>query len=342
LAKKNIITIAIVISIFVGLIGNYFYQKIFENNVQKSGVVFINSDDDFTKLIEKIAPFIIELDDFIWVSKLKKFTKIKPGKYDITENMSTNDLVNMFRAGRQTAIKLSFNNQDTLEKLAGRIAEQIEADSISLLTAFTDEKFLAENNFNEKSILGIFIPNSYDFYWNTSAEKFRDKMLIEYHKFWNQNRLQKAKKINLFPNEVITLASIVQKETAKNSERPIVAGLYLNRLQNNWPLQADPTVIYAIRQLKGQDYVVRRVLNADLEIISPFNTYKNIGLPPYLIAMPDVSSIDAVLNPEKHNYFYMCASIDNIGFHEFAKTLAQHNRNAEKYQNWVNKQGINR
>ena len=342
MAKKNIVTIVIVVSLFVGFIGMYFYQKIFQDNVQKSGVVFIKSDDDFIKLTEKIAPFIIDLDDFLWVSKLKKFTKIKPGKYEITENMTTNDLVNMFRGGRQSAVKVSFNNQDTLEKLSGRIGEQLEADSISLLTAFTDEKFLSENNFNEKSILGIFIPNSYEFYWNTTAEKFRDKMLLEYKSFWNQNRLQKAKKLNLSPSEVITLASIVQKETAKNSERPIVAGLYLNRLQNGWPLQADPTVIYAIRQNKGQEYVVKRVLTADLEINSPYNTYKNQGLPPSLIAMPDVSSIDAVLNADKHDYFYMCASIDKIGFHEFAKTLAQHNRNAEKYQNWLNKQGINR
>ena len=342
MAKKNIVTIVIVVSLFVGFIGMYFYQKIFQDNVQKSGVVFIKSDDDYIKLTEKIAPFIIDLDDFLWVSKLKKFTKIKPGKYNITENMTTNDLVNMFRGGRQSAVKVSFNNQDTLEKLSGRIGEQLEADSISLLTAFTDEKFLSENNFNEKSILGIFIPNSYEFYWNTTAEKFRDKMLLEYKSFWNQNRLEKAKKLNLSPNEVITLASIVQKETAKNSERPIVAGLYLNRLQNGWPLQADPTVIYAIRQNKGQEYVVKRVLTADLEINSPYNTYKNQGLPPSLIAMPDVSSIDAVLNADKHDYFYMCASIDKIGFHEFAKTLAQHNRNAEKYQNWLNKQGINR
>lgn len=342
MAKKKIITIAIVVSLFIGCIGIYYYQKIFSNNVQKSGVVFINSRDDFSKLTEKLAPYINDINDFMWVSKLKKFTKIKPGKYSIQENMSTNDLVNMFRGGRQTAVKLSFNNQDTLEKLAGRISEQLEADSISLLTAFKDSKFLSENNFDEKSILGIFIPNSYEFYWNTSAEKFRDKMLVEYQNFWNQTRLQKAKKLNLSQKEVITLASIVQKETSKTSERPIVAGLYLNRLQNNWPLQADPTVIFAIRQIKGQDFVVKRVLKVDLEINSPYNTYKNLGLPPSLIAMPDVSSIDAVLNAEKHDYFYMCASIDKIGFHEFAKSLAQHNRNAEKYQNWLNKQGINR
>lgn len=167
-------------------------------------------------------------------------------------------------------------------------------------------------------------------------------MLISFNRFWNKKRLQKANALNLSKNEVITLASIVQKETAKKVERPIVAGLYLNRLREGWALQADPTVIYCVKEVKGQDYVVKRVLNADLQINSPYNTYKNKGLPPALISMPDISAIDGVLNAEKHNYFYMCASVDKIGYHTFAKSLAQHNRNATKYHQWLNKQRINR
>ena len=186
----------------------------------------------------------------------------------------------------------------------------------------------------------MYIPNQYEVYWNTSPDKFKAKMLNEYKKFWNESRVAKAKKLGLTKNQVITLASIVQKETAQKSERPIVAGLYLNRYRDNWPLQADPTVIYAIKEQKGHDVVIKRVLNKDLTIDSPYNTYKNIGLPPTLIAMPDISAIDAVLNAEKHNYYYMCASVEKIGYHEFAKTLAQHNRNAKKYQNWINKRGI--
>ncbi|CAN0379653.1 unnamed protein product, partial [Ectocarpus sp. 4 AP-2014] len=151
----------------------------------------------------------------------------------------------------------------------------------------------------------------------------------------------KAKALKLSKEDVITLASIVQKETAQKVERPIVAGLYLNRLNNGWPLQADPTIIYCIKEVKGQDYVVKRVLNADLQINSPYNTYKNRGLPPTLIAMPDISSIDGVLNAQKHNYYYMCVNVDKFGYHSFAKTLAQHNRNAAKYQNWLNKKGVN-
>lgn len=342
MAKKRFFRISIIMLLIAGVVGFYFYQKIFDNNVLKSGELFIKSTDDFKELTKKIAPFVNDLDNFVWVANRKKFTSIKGGRYVIKENMSNNDLVNMLRSGNQTAINLSFNNQDTLEKLASRISQQIEADSITLINSFLDEKFLRENNLNPQNVLGIFIPNSYEVYWNMSAEKLRDKMLFEFKTFWNNERVAKAKNLNLTPNEVITLASIVQKETAQKSERPIVAGLYLNRLKNDWPLQADPTIIYCIRQLKGQDYAVKRVLTFDLEIVSPYNTYKNLGLPPSLIAMPDVSAIEAVLNPEKHDYFYMCASIDNIGFHEFAKSLPQHNKNAQKYQNWLNKQGVNR
>ena len=188
----------------------------------------------------------------------------------------------------------------------------------------------------------MYIPNKYEIYWNTSPEKLRAKMLSEYQKFWNENRTAKAKKLGLTKDQVITLASIVQKETAQISERPTVAGLYLNRYNDNWPLQADPTVIYALKEKHGHDKVFKRVLNKDLTINSKYNTYKHTGLPPSLIAMPDISAIDAVLNPEKHNYYYMCASVDNIGYHDFAKTLSQHNRNALKYQNWISKQGIKR
>jgi UPF0755 protein len=166
--------------------------------------------------------------------------------------------------------------------------------------------------------------------------------LLSYERFWNESRLHKAKKLNLTNEEVITLASIVQKETAQNSERPIVAGLYLNRLKNRWPLEADPTIIYALKEKYGQDFNVKRVLLKDLKIDSPYNTYTNRGVPPSLIAMPDISAIDGVLNAKKHNYFYMCANVDKLGYHTFAKSLAQHNRNAAKYHRWMNKQKIHR
>jgi UPF0755 protein len=190
--------------------------------------------------------------------------------------------------------------------------------------------------------MAMYIPNSYDFYWNTSAESFRERMLKEYERFWTPERIAKAEKQNITPLQVTILASIVQKETSTVSERPMVAGLYLNRLKSFWPLQADPTIIFALKEKHGQDSIFKRVLNEDLTIDSPYNTYINFGLPPGPIGMPDISSIEAVLNPKTHDYYYMCASVTKLGEHEFAKTLSQHNVNARKYQNWINKQGINR
>ena len=341
MVKKIIYTLGFVL-LLGGVLGYNYYQKIFGEAITENYVLFIESSDSLVAVKEKIADYSKNPNTFLWVAAKKNFSKPKTGRYVLKKGMSNNDLVNMLRSGNQTPLKISFNNQDTLEKFAGRIAEQLAIDSIAVITSFTELNFLKDNNLTKKSVLQICIPNSYEFYWTVSADQLRDKLLLEYKRFWNTTRLQKAKDLKLSPGEVITLASIVQKETAKEVERPIVAGLYLNRLKNGWPLQADPTIIYCIKEVKGQDYVVKRVLNIDLNINSPYNTYKYRGLPPTLISMPDIHTIDAVLNAEKHDYFYMCANIEKIGYHKFAKTLAQHNRNAAKYQNWLNKKGVNR
>lgn len=342
--KNKIIIIFGILLLISGAVGFYFYNKIFSTAVIKEASIFIKSNSTMDDLKASLQDVVNDYEDFLWVADLKKFNKPKGGMYVVKKGMNMNDLVNLFRSGNQTAIKVTFNNQDTLEKLAGRIAQQIEADSISLLNAFREPQFLRENDFTEKSVLGMYIPNQYEIYWNTSPENFRKKMLNQYNKFWNKSRLDKASKLGLSEDQVITLASIVQKETAQVSERPMVAGLYLNRFKNNWPLEADPTIIYALKQTNGQDFIVKRVLFRDIENTknSPYNTYKKVGLPPAPIAMPDISSIEAVLNPAKHDYYFMCASVDKIGFHEFAKTLGQHNRNAVKYQRWINNQGIKR
>jgi len=340
--RKVILSVILILLIVGGIVSYNYYQKIFGKNVTKSGYLYIKSSDQINDVVQSLADFTKDQDDFLWVADQKKFTNIKAGKYQLTEGMSNNDLVNLLRSGQQSPIKISFNNQDTLEKLAGRIAIQIEADSTEVLDAIQDSLFLKKNHLTNASVLGIFIPNSYEFYWNTSGKKFRDRMLQESNRFWNNERLAKAKALDMSSSEVITLASIVQKETAQASERPTVAGLYINRIKRGIPLQADPTIVYILKQKNGQDFVVKRVLYKDLEIKSPYNTYQNRGLPPSLIAMPDISSIDAVLNYQKHNYLYMCASVDTIGFHAFAKTLKQHNRNAAKYQRWLNKQEVTR
>lgn len=341
--KKIILLIFSLLIIIAGVFAFNYYNKIYKPNTVQEGFLYIPSGSDFKNVENLVRPFLKRVKPFTWVANKKNYPNtIKPGKYFISEGMNNNELINLLRSGKQTPIKLSFNNQDTFQKLAGRISEQIEADSISLLKVFTDSMFISKAGFNSKTSIGMYIPNTYQFYWNTSAENFQQKMLKEYNRFWNENRIQKAKKLNLSKIQVITLASIVQKETALVKERPIVAGLYLNRFTNKWPLQADPTIIFALKQQTGDDIVIKRVLTKDLSINSPYNTYKNIGLPPGPIAMPDISSIDAVLNPAKHDYYYMCASITSIGQHEFAKTLSQHNRNAAKYQKWLSKQGVNR
>ncbi len=338
-------TIVLILGIILGIL-SYFaynaYHKIYQKNTIKEDFIYVKTGSTFDDLIKEITPFVKDTTSFKWVAEKKKFTKIRSGKFKIINGLSNNNLINLLRSGKQTPVKVAFNNQQTLAELAGRIAQQIEPDSISLLNSFTNTAFLNKIGFTKQEALGMFIPNSYEIYWNTTSDKFRDRMYKEYQKFWNKKRLEKAKKLNLSPKQVITLASIVHKETTRNDERPIVAGLYLNRLRDKWPLQADPTIIYAMKQKYGQDFEMRRVLYKNIEDIkdSPYNTYKVNGLPPSLIAMPDISAIDAVLNAKNHDYFFMCASVTKIGYHEFAKTLAQHNANRKKFIAKKDKQGI--
>jgi len=320
-----------------------YYLKIYNKNVLKDAYLYIPSNTTEISLLKIISPFIESTANFKWVAKQKNYLKnIKSGKYFIKKGMNSNELVNLLRSGKQTPIKLTFNNQDCLESLAGRISEQIETDSTTLLKAFKDPSFLEKNGFTQATAIGMYIPNTYEIYWNTSANTLRNRLLKEYANFWNATRISKAQKQNLSIDEVIVMASIVQKETSYVQERPTVAGLYLNRYHKKWPLQADPTIIYILKKKYAQNNVIKRVLNKDLKINSPYNTYKHIGLPPGPISMPDISSIDAVLNPAKHNYFYMCANVEKIGTHSFSKSLIQHNKNARKYQKWLSSQDVKR
>jgi UPF0755 protein len=340
--KKILLGIILLAIVVAGIFGFSYYQKVFGANVTQSGFLYIKSTDQIEDLSNSLKDFVKDEDDFLWLADKKKFSKVKAGKYQLSKGMSNNDLVNLLRSGNQTPVKVSFNNQNTLQDLAGRISVQIEADSSSLLKAFTDKDFLQQKGINQAQMLGYFVPNTYELFWNTSAEKFRERMFKEYDRFWNENRLKKAKVLKMTPDQVMALASIVMKETPKAVEQPRVAGLYLNRIKIGMPLQADPTIIYILKQIHGQDFVVKRVLKKDLKLKSPYNTYLNRGVPPSLIAMPDISAIDAVLNYERHNYLYMCVNVDKFGYHLFASSLKQHNKNARKYQRWLNQQGIRR
>ena len=344
--KKLLWAIALIGILVAAYFAYFVYSAMFKPNTafnNDEAYIYIPTNATYNDVREQLVPLLVDINKFDALAGRKKYvSNIKAGKYAIKHGMSNNDIINSIRSNN-LPIKVTFNNQETFEDLAGRIAVQIEADSLSILNAITSENFMESNGFNTRTAIGMYIPNSYEFFWNTSAEQFRDRMLKEYNRFWNESRMEKAKNLNFSPEQIIALASIVQKETAKVDERARVAGVYVNRLKSGMPLQADPTVIYAIKEKSGDfDQVIKRVLYKDLELDSPYNTYKYAGLPPGPITMPDISSIDAVLNYEKHDYYYFVVDINNFGYHKFSKSLSQHNRNREEYIRWINQQGINR
>jgi len=326
--------------------GYLLYRDIFSDNTKfeaEEVYVYIPTDANYDEIKQIVMPYIKDMDRFDKVAQKKAYPERteKSGRFLLRKGMNSNEIINSLRVN--VPVNIAFNNQERLENFAGRIGSQIEADSLSLLTAFKDPKFLEANGFTSENVLSMFVPNSYEFFWNTSAVKFRDKMVKEYRRFWTTERLEKAKQLNLTPIQVSILASIVHKETVKKDERPKVAGVYLNRLAKGMKLEADPTVIYSVK-LQSNDFnqVIKRVLNKDLATNSPYNTYMYQGLPPGPIAMPDITALDAVLNPQKHNYIYFCASVTNFGYHEFAVTPAQHEANRQKYVAWISNQGIKR
>ena len=344
--KKILLAVVFLGLLIVGGAAYFIYNALFTPNTSfdnEEVIVYIPTGSTFTEVRELLAPHLKNSTSFEAVSKRKKYVDyVKAGRYRIGRDMNNNEIINSLRS-KNLPVQVSFNNQETLADLAGRISTQIEADSLELLQAFNDEAFLREGGFDRNTSLVPYIPNTYEFFWNTSSEGFRDKMLKEYKSFWNEERIQKSKAIGLTPVQVISLASIVQKETAKVDERKRVAGVYLNRLKRGMLLQADPTVIYAIKKESGNyDTVIKRVLYRDLELDSPFNTYKYKGIPPGPIAMPDISAIEAVLSPEKHNFYYFVADVENFGYHIFAENLTQHNRNKAQYIRWINEQNVNR
>ena len=316
------------------------YKSIISPNISAKGnySLYIYSNDDFKTIKEQLYSdsIIINQKSFEWVAKKLDYPKyIKSGHYVIKDGMSNRQLLNMLRSGSQTPVKFTFNNIRTIEQLAARIDEQLEVDSLSILNAVKNNVTLKELGFNKDNIAALFIPNTYELYWNIEADEFIEKMIHEYEKFWNEERINKAKSLKMTPVKVSILASIVDKETSKVSEMPRIAGVYINRLNRNWLLQADPTLVFALG-----DFEIKRVLDVHKEIDSPYNTYKYLGLPPGPICIPSIAAIDAVLNAEKHKYFYFCAKADMSGYHVFARNIREHNINAEKYRKALNKKKI--
>ncbi len=326
----------------MGSFSLYVYKVMFKSNTsfdEKSKDLYIKTGTSYNQLLNQIDSYVLNVNDFDVLAKRKKYT-VRPGKYQIKNGMNNNEIINSLRSNNIT-VNVIYNNIVDLEDLAGKISNQIEADSISFLNSFKTE-FFKERGFDEKNILSMYIPNSYNFFWNTSVEKFNKRMFEEYTKFWQKNnRVEKANKIGLTKNEVMILASIVYEESKQNIELRKIAGVYINRLNDNWKLGADPTVKFAAYQLEEyKNTIIRRVLNKHLRIDSPYNTYKYYGLPPGIISMPSIQAIDAVLNYEKHNYYFFAADPSNPGYHSFAKSLSEHKRNARKFHRYLNSKGI--
>ncbi len=343
--KRTRFTVFLVLGIllvFALAFGYWAYRTVMSPNVRSADghdvELFIptGSDYDQVKALLDKADCLTSEKSFDWVAKKKELPDhIHPGHYVLKNGMSTNQLVNMLRGGLQTPVRITFNNIRDVDQLAGRIAKQIEADSASIAQRLHNQDYIGQLGFNSRTIPALFLPDTYEFYWNTDAEGFVNRMFQEYNKFWNEERKRQAQSKGLTPIQVSTLASIVNKETNMTDEMPRVAGVYINRLKNNWLLQADPTLIFALN-----DYSIKRVLNVHKEVESPYNTYKHIGLPPGPICIPSITAVKSVLNAEDHNYYFFCAKEDFSGYHNFAKTLAEHNRNAAKYQQALNQRGI--
>ncbi len=341
--RRRIIIISILLFLLIVGVGAYMLYLIFlKPNVwtssKKESEVFIRTGSTYEDvrhlLFEK--GLIVRRNDFEQAAKWLNYTNhVKPGHYIIEHEMDNFSLIKLLKSGLQKPIQLTFNNIRDIPQLAGRVSKQIEADSTEIIQLLNDSIFLGRIGYNSNTISALFIPNTYEFWWTTNANDFVTRMLNENIKFWNDDRLAKANAIGLNKIEVSVLASIVEKETNKNSEKSRIAGVYLNRLKGGWRLQADPTLVFA-----AGDFEIRRVLDVHKTIDSPYNTYMYPGLPPGPICIPSIESIDATLKPEKHYYYYFCAKDDMSGYHVFASSYSEHELNAWRFRQALNKLNI--
>lgn len=307
---------------------------------EESRVLLIPRGADLEVVVDSLKALGAIGDEraFRWLCGQKKYAaRVKPGRYRIPNGMSMNALVNMLRAGEQEPVRVTFNGIKRLPELAGKLGRVLEPDSLAFLQVLMDDDAQRKAGYSAETFIAAFVPNTYEFWWTTTPGQFIERMGKEHSAFWTAERKAKAQALELSPVEVATLASIVQAETVKRTDAPKIAGVYLNRLRIGMPLQADPTLKFAL----GMDSI-SRVLHKDMEVVSPYNTYKNTGLPPGPINMPETSMIDAVLNAEKNEYLYFCARADLSGYSDFARTYDQHLVNARKYQRALSARGIYR
>jgi UPF0755 protein len=341
-SRKWAYVLVVLIFLFVSF-SYYFYQIFYTPNVDTKGqptFLYIKTGADYAEAMDSLEAKNVVIDrlSLRFIAKLMDYPDlVKPGRYEI-ENGSTNyQLIAKLRAGLQSPVKVTFHNIRLKKQLGEKLASYIEAEQQVVDSLLSDPSYVESLGFDTTTIMTMFVPNTYEMYWTTKARDLLERMQKEYLRFWTAEREQKARNLGLSKVEVSILASIVEAESQKKDERPRIAGVYLNRLRRNQPLQADPTVVFAV-----QDFTIRRVLNVHLQADSPYNTYKYAGLPPGPINLPSISAIDAVLDSEKHEFYYFCAREDFSGYHAFARTHEEHIRNARRYQQALNDRNIKR
>jgi UPF0755 protein len=337
--KKYVIAFAAVIIIALGLTGLFYYLKYFGANVtDKQEYLYIHTGATYQDVYKTIKEegIVKDTTSFNWAAQNMKYTtRVKPGRYHLVNGMSNRRLINMLASGAQEPVTLNFHNLRLKEEFAGFVSKKIEPDSTSIIHLLDSTDFLKQYGFTPDNVYAMFIPNTYQVYWNNTPEKFFKRMYANYEKFWTPERKQKADALGLSPIQVSILASITDAEALHDDEMPTIAGLYLNRLRKGMKLESDPTVIFA-----KKDFTIKRVLNKYLSFDSPYNTYLHTGLPPGPIMMPSVNALDAVLNYKKTDYIYMCAKADFSGYHAFATNVADHLVNAHEFQKALNERNI--
>jgi UPF0755 protein len=337
---KGLWAAVVTLLLVVATMGYFIYQRLYTPNIQTAddGFLYISTGSDFEDVVQLLEEkkWLKDEATFRWTAIRMNYTDhIKPGRYKLASGMSNKEVVGMLRSGRQVPVKLVFTSVRTKIQFAQKIGEQLEVAPDAVVNLLEDRDYLKKLGFTPDNVMALFLPNTYEFYWTTSADQFITRMKREYDKYWNDNRKRKAAAIGLTPVQVTIVASIVQQESNKEDEKPVIAGVYLNRYRKGWKLEADPTLVFALG-----DFTVRRVLNSYKAIDSPYNTYMYSGLPPGPICVASQRSIDAVLNATKHNFMYFCAREDFSGYHNFAASYSQHLTNARKFQQALNRRGI--
>lgn len=338
--KKWLIGTAAVVAVLLiggyGVAHHYLYSQLLAGD--EKVYIYVDKDDNVDSVLHKVEAVAepAAMTGFRKVVSFKDYgSNIKRGRYELNNNASAWSFTNTLLRGEQTPLNVPVPSVRTLDRLAAAVGKKLELDSVTLLNKLTDPAVCKKYGFEPNTIAGMFIPDSYNMYWTVSVDEFLDRMKQEYDKFWNDERKKKAQEIGFTLNEIATLASIVTEETRNTAEKPTIAGLYINRLHKNMLLQSDPTVKFALK-----DFAAKRIYNRMLTVDDPYNTYKYAGLPPGPIKIPMKEDLEAVLNYQHHDYLYMCAKETFDGTHNYARTLSEHNANAQRYQRALNERGI--